>query len=321
MKKILIGFVLLAGLGYGGAKAYVHYKASDGVDAAVMAIAPFAKMEYSGISSTLSGELTVDDVRIQVNGYRDEIYIGRMGINTPSFLALLELGNLLGGSWGTNGGVPEYFGLIAEEIRVSASADYYRDIYTTNIEALAPDDIGQRGVQCVGKYGYSPKALRELGYEELVVSTSITLRQAESHYLAEIDLDIVAMIDVEFDVEMAGNLMTLAAGGAGYQPTLRSLEMKLTDHSLNQRAEKYCTELGLTPEQILNAHLNSLQYFGSQYGVEFDAYVIDPYKEYLAGKSTFILTAKPREPIQLARISRYRPSDVPALLNLEAVAE
>jgi len=76
MKFVLIGLILLAGSGYGGAKAVIHYQVSDAVETAVMVTAPYASVEYSGISSTLSGELTIDDVRIQVSGYRDEIFIG-----------------------------------------------------------------------------------------------------------------------------------------------------------------------------------------------------------------------------------------------------
>ena len=108
--------------------------------------------------------------------------------------------------------------------------------------------------------------------------------------------------------------------GSAYQPMLRSLQVKLTDNSLNQRVVRYCTELGLTSAQILRAHINALQYAGGTVGIKFDEHVIDPYKEYLADKSTFVATAKPREPIYLTRIGRYRPSDVPALLNLEAFA-
>lgn len=43
---------------------------------------------------------------------------------------------------------------------------------------------------------------------------------------------------------------------------------------------------------------------------------MEPYKEFLAGKSTFILTAKPSNPVNLSEIDLYKPSDVPALLNL-----
>jgi hypothetical protein len=320
MKFVLIGIVLLAGLGYGGAKAYIHYQVSDGVETAVMVTAPYANVEYSGISSTLTGELTVDDVRIQVNGYRDEIYIGRLGINTPNFLSLLKLSNFSALSPTDSNSKPDYFGFIAENIRMPVSADYYRDFYDKNIDAIAPDDILQGGVQCVGKYGYSPRALRALGYEDLVMSMSVTLRQAEDRFITEMDVDAVDMVGIEFDVSMAGDAMAGAAMGGAYEPTLHSLQVKVTDHSLKQRVHKYCTELGLTPEQIIRAHINALQYFGSTMGIKFDDYVVDPYKEYLEGKSTFIATARPRAPLQLSSISKYRPDDVPALLNLEAVA-
>jgi hypothetical protein len=46
---------------------------------------------------------------------------------------------------------------------------------------------------------------------------------------------------------------------------------------------------------------------------------MEPYQEYLAGKSIFIATAKPCSPVMLSSIDKYKPADVPALLNLEAV--
>jgi hypothetical protein len=321
MKFVLLGLVLLVGLGYGGAKVYLHHRVSNGVDSAVIGMAPYAELEYGGISSTLTGELTINDVRIQVNGFRDDIVIGRLGINTPSFLALLNLSSLSGGAQTSNGSAPEYFGFIAEDIKVAASADYYRDIYDKNIKQIAPPDIGQGGVQCVGKYGFSPRSLGALGYDELVMSTSVTVQQAEAHFITQMNFGIVDMIDVEIEVALVGDFMSGAASGANYQPRMRDLQIKITDQSLNKRVEKYCTKLGLTAAQILRAHLDSLQYFGKKSGIAFDKYVIDPYKEYLAGKSSFTVTAKPRRPIDLARIKKYKPLDVPALLNLEAVAQ
>jgi hypothetical protein len=320
MKFALIGLVLLAVVGYGGTKWYLHHKVSSGVDVAVMVATPHASIEYGGISSTLSGELTIDDVRIQVKGFRDDIEIGRLGIKTPNFLALLKLSDLSAGAQAA-ASPPEYFGFIAEGIRVSARDDYLRHIYDENIKKIAPSDIRQGGVQCVGKYGFSPKTLEALGYGELVMSSSIILRQDEANFIIETEFNVEDMIDLEMDAAIVGDVMSGVAMGARYRPTLHSLQMTFEDRSLNGRIEKYCTELGLTPEQILRAHLDSLRYFGKQNGIEFDRYVIDPYMDYLAGKSTLIVTARPREPIQLARISKYKPSDVPALLNLEAAAQ
>jgi len=320
MKHLLIGLVLLVGLGYGGAKGYIYYKVSEQVDAVIPMMTPYADIQYGGISSTLTGELTLEDVSIQISGYHDAIKIGRLGINTPGFLDLLKLSNMSSGSGLAKDGPPEYFGLLAENIRIPASADYYRDYYAENIKALAPTDIRQGGVQCVGKYGYSPRTLKALGYDELVISMSVIMRQADTHFLAEVDLDIVDMVDVEVEVTMAGELMQGASMGMSYQPMLRGMQIKLTDKSLNKRTVKYCTELGLTPAQILRAHINALQHAGSTVGIEFDKRVIEPYKEYLTAKSTFVATVRPREPLHLAKISHYKPSDVPALLNLEAFA-
>ena len=80
------------------------------------------------------------------------------------------------------------------------------------------------------------------------------------------------------------------------------------------------TGLVLIPEQITRALLSALHHFGNTIGVTFDEYVIDPYKEYLAGKPNFIATARPRAPVEMASIDNYRPGDIPAQLNLEAIA-
>lgn len=321
MKFILIGLVVLISAGYGGSKFYLHHKVSESVDIAVVALAPYATVRYGGISSTLDGELTVDDVNLQMEGFRDELNIGRIGITTPSYLALLKLSDMAGGARQASPELPEHLGLIAEDIRLPVGADYFRKLYDSGMEELAPSDIDQPGVQCVGKYGHSPRVLRALGYEELVVSVSTILRQAETLYSAEMNIDIDEMFDFEVDLKMAGSLMSAAIQGPGYRPQLTEMRMVLTDRSLNQRIREYCTELGLTPKQIQAAYLDSLAYIGENFGIEFDEYVIDPYKDFVAGKSTFIATARPRRPLYLSRIDNYAPADVPALLNLEAVAQ
>ncbi len=45
---------------------------------------------------------------------------------------------------------------------------------------------------------------------------------------------------------------------------------------------------------------------------------MEPYEKFLSGGSTFIVTARPTNPIILSQITLYKPTDVPALLNLSA---
>ena len=122
------------------------------------------------------------------------------------------------------------------------------------------------------------------------------------------------------DINLAGNMMTELMKGPAYRPKLGSMRVEFTDRSLNSRVVEYCGALGLSPLETLRAQVDSFKYIGSNNGIEFDQYMLDPYKEFLKGKSTLVVTAKPNEPIAFSQIDLYKPSDVPALLNLAAAA-
>ena len=66
--------------------------------------------------------------------------------------------------------------------------------------------------------------------------------------------------------------------------------------------------------------MDTFEYMGKLNGIEFDEYMIDPYEDFLRGKSSLVITAQPSEPISLSQIKLYKPSDVPALLDLSATA-
>ena len=99
---------------------------------------------------------------------------------------------------------------------------------------------------------------------------------------------------------------------------MAEMHIEYTDQSLNGRMARYCESMGLTEEQFQAAMIESFRFFGTQQGVEFDEYVMEPYAEFLDGKQTFIVTANPREPVTISQIGLYAPADVPALLELSA---
>ena len=61
MKNLAIAVVVLLGLAYGSAKFYLYYKTSQGMEAAVLALAPIMEVQYGGISSSFSGKLKIDE--------------------------------------------------------------------------------------------------------------------------------------------------------------------------------------------------------------------------------------------------------------------
>ncbi len=319
MRNLIIWAIILGAIGYAGTKWYLHHRVGEGVDMAVLMMSPWAQIEYDGISSTMTGELTIDGVSAYVTGFADEIYIGQIGIDTPSFLSLMELGDISSGRRSVPD-IPEYFGFIAYDVRIPVNADYFKKLYRTAIEATGATDIDEPAAKCTGKYGFSPEALAALGYDEQVLSMSMIFRQQPSNYALEMSVEIEDMWEMDAVMTLAGDMTNELMRGASYRPRLSDVHFEYQDRSLMGRVRKYCDRLGLSPEEIRDAQMASFQYKGESNGIVFDEYLLEPYKEFLDGKSTLVVTARPSEPISMNHIDLYKPEDVPALLNLEASA-
>ena len=74
MKNLIIGGIVVGLLGYGGAKLYLHNEVSSAMDQAVMMATPFAKIEYDGVISSLTGELTVDGLTVRITDTPDVLW-------------------------------------------------------------------------------------------------------------------------------------------------------------------------------------------------------------------------------------------------------
>lgn len=320
MKKLIIWAIVIGGGAYFGSKMLLHHKVGKGVDTAFLMMSPYANIEYEGVSSTMSGELTIDGITMRVDGFDDEIRIERFGIDTPSYFSLLNLADISENINSPDDIIPESFGFLIEGLRVGVNSDYLKEIHRERVNALNAADIGAPAAECAGKYGYSPRALQELGYTEQVASVSAHFKRGHGDYSIVIESDVENMWRLDGELTLAGDMVTEISKGQRYRPRMKSVHIEYEDRSLNERVRRYCGSLGLSEEEILLAQLDSLQFFGEENGIEFDEYVVEPYTEFLNGKSTLVITANPREPIAISQISLYKPSDVPALLDLTAEA-
>ena len=317
MKNFLIWAIVIGGIGYGGSKLYLHNEVSDAMDMAVMLMSPYASVQYDGVASTMTGELTVEGVTFRAQGFRDEVYIDRIGIDTPSFLSLLELSDLVSMEGDS---LPEHLAFIVEGLRIPSDADYFNTMYEATLAEHSATDATEPAVECVGKYGFSPTALTAMGYRDQVFSMSMSVRDLGSSYSLAMTASVEDMWDVDANIGMAGNMKTEVSKGIQYRPRLQQLSLDWVDRSLNERVRDYCGRRGLTPEETIKAQLDAFKYAGEFNGIIFDDLVLDPYMEFLGGKSTLSVSARPSEPIAFSQIDLYNPADVPALLQLEATA-
>ena len=320
MKNMIIWAVILGAAGYGGSKLLLHHKVGEGVDQAVMAVSPFVNIEYDGVSSTMSGELTIDGIEARIDGFNDPIYIDRLGIDTPSYFSLLSLADIRQDLQSPDDVIPEYFGLLIEGIHMRISSDYFKKAYAAIVDEISAEALKVDAARCTGKYGFSPDTLSNLGFTDQVVSMTAHFRRGDGEFSVEMTSSVEDMWAIEANLSLAGDMVSEMAKGPRFRPRMKNMRIAYEDQSLNARVEKFCGQLGLTQEEIQAAQLEKLRYMGEVYGIEFDEYVIDPFIEFLGGKSTLVVTARPSEPISLSQISLYKPSDVPALLDLSAEA-
>ena len=320
MKNLIIWAIILGALIYGGSKLLLHQKVGKGVDQAVLMVSPFVNIEYDGVSSTMGGQLTIDGVRAYMNGFDDEIYIERLGIDTPSYFSLLGLADIKENVQSPDDMIPEYFGIVIEGVRMSVNADYFKKAYAASVAGIDEAELDKDAARCTGKYGFSPDTLTRLGFSDQVVSLTAHFRKGSGKYTVEMTSNVEDMWDMEATMDLAGDMLTELSKGPRYRPRMREMRVVFEDLSLRDRVVRYCSQLGMSEDEILTAQLDKLHYMGEVYGIEFDEYVLEPYTEFVKGKSTLVVTAKPREPVSLSQISLYKPSDVPALLDLSAEA-
>jgi len=315
MKNLLLLAVILVGAAYFGSKFYLHYRVSEAVDNAVLMAAPFADIRYRGVSSTFSGELSIDDVTLRLPEFRDPLVIDRLTMITPGYFFLLNLAEI--GQPGEDFEVPERFGFSVTGLRASTSSDYLQKFFEATRLKVDADDRDSPAAVCTGKYGFSPETLRELGYRDLDISLSMAYRQDERELFLDLTADIADMYRIDTTVQFADRLTPASLMGGKYRPRLAAGRLEYHDQSLRERTVELCARQGLSPDEIRVAQLDSFAASARENGLEFDEYVMEPYREFLDGRSTFILTASPGEPVNFSQIGLYKPSDVPALLNLE----
>lgn len=311
MRNLLATAVVLGVGGYFGAKFYVQYKVARDLDAVLTQARPFVDVQYDGVVATMSGELRVEGVTVRMAQFDDPFTVESIGVQTPGFLYLVGFDR-------RDLELPERLGLELTGIRVAADADFMQAL-----DDLRAADVREAELtaadKCARTAGFTPAMLRRLGYHELVSDFRMSFRREESRLVVELGADVENMYDVDVELTLEG-LADPTALARGAKPLFVGGRLDYVDQSLNSRVMKYCAEQQVTPEDVIAVQLREVQALAAESGMELDALIMQPYTDFLLGKQRFTLLSKPTRPVDLTRLSLYKPSDVPNLLNLTAEA-
>ena len=318
MKNLVVTVILVAVLGYFGAKFYVHHEVSSNLDMALSMVQPFADIQYDGVSSTMGGELSINGVTARFGSFHDRLEIDSVSLVTPSFWHLLKLGDIGQQMGGSDAKVPDELGFALTGMRADVSDDFMKAIAKAAREEAPEIDEDDTAAQCVGKYGFSMGTLRRLGYNDLVISMSMGYRQKNGKMSVDMWVDVEDMYAMKIDMTLDGTMTPQLLASGTYKPRMIDGRLEYQDQSLIKKTRALCRRQGVSDDEVLAAELDAFQASGMQNGIAFDEYVMIPYQKFLAGGSKFILIAAPNEPVNLSQIDLYKPTDVPALLNLSA---
>ena len=320
MRNLLILAALLGTVGYFGSKFYLHDKVSRNLDLVLSASRPVVDVEYEGVSSTLTGDLSIEGITATLAGFADPVHIDSVKLVTPGYFHLLDLASIGSGSGG-NTEIPDALGVAIEGLRVAADADFMRAVEDARRAQFGVQDVTDAAATCVGKHGFSAETLRQLGYSQFVIDAAIGYRRENGQLRVDLSTDIADMYDMSMVLTFDGMPTPQSLLMGAFQPRLVNGRMEYVDRSLEERVMKLCTEVEkLTNDSVIAARVDAFQAVAGTNGIEFDEYVIGPYVEFLHGKDRFVITAQPIEPVNLLQLGMYKPSDVPALLNLTAEA-
>ena len=318
MKKLLVWGVVLSTVLYFGTKLYIHNKVSSNVDNVLLMLSPFANVTYTGVSSTMGGTLSIDDLSVQVNGYRDPIRADRLSLVTPGFWHLMNLSDI--GMNTVSGEMPDSLGFEIVGLESKVDSDLLRYLHKVGQEQTQTDQEADAAAACTGKFGYSPDDLKSLGYSTLEVDLHVGYRKEAADLVVDVQTAVKDMYDMTLEMTLGGGLSPQAIAMGTYRPKLVDGRLEYIDRSLDQRTTTFCERAGLDAAEVVAAKLDAFMEFGKESGIVFDEQIVEPYKDFLDGKSTFVIMAKPHEPVTMSQIGLYKPSDVPALLNLTASA-
>lgn len=317
IKKILIIAVLLPLIIIGALKGYMYYKLQETMDKVVTQVAPLGILKYGGLSTSLTGRLTVKNLSFDIRGMDDTIRIRSLSYAPPNLMFLFKDSDSI-----KQGRLPESMQL---EI-IGLNMDLYGDLTDEFEDTINLVNDNLKGVNplCGGKMFMGPREYREMGYEEITIDTSIHYTFDKRARTASITLN-EAIHDMSSSyikltlVGFASDRLSQILSPEGL-PRLANVTVEYTDKSFYQRIVKTCAEKSNMPlEEYVNAEVNQTpEYFAYVWGgiipgpglrEAYRSFLLDP-------KSVFVSIDIP-EDVSAESLSLFQPEDIPGLLNMQ----
>jgi hypothetical protein len=312
-KKLLLALILLPVAAVLGIKGYIAYNTKKTLEQLTAMAAPFVSIRYQGVSSTLGGSVSIEDVRLQPVGLTDVIPLEEIRIDTPGLGYLLSARSRL-----ESGEYPERLQLRLRGLGLDLVSPMMSGL--EQFLATAADVTGMRAMpHCGGLRYLGPRQYRQFGYETLVMDITLgyQLEKLLDRTVIKFDWITRDMASLESTITLAGGAAALKPG-AGAAPQVSQVRAVYRDLSYMDRIKRYCAEASkISVEDYVRAETeqDDTAYAGS-WGFVPGPGLRAAYRQFLEKPGEVVVEARPADGLDPKNLALYKPEDMIAMLNL-----
>lgn len=317
LRKILIVVILLPLILVGSILGITYYKLQETMDMLVTQLSPFGVLKYGGLSTSLSGRLTVKNLSFDIRGTDDTIHITSISYLPPHLLYLFQDNSTI-----KQGRLPESMRL---EI-IGLNMDLFGNVTEDLEETINLANANLKGVNplCGGKVYFGPREYREMGYEEVTIDSNIHYTFNKQARTASVTFaeTMHDMSETYIKINLTGftsNRISQLMTPEG-MPRIGMITIEYTDKSLFKRIVQNCAEKSEMPlEEYIDAEVNqNPEYFAYVWGGVIPGPGIrQAYQNFLLDPQSISVSIQIPEDVTSDSLNLFQPEDIPGLLNMQ----
>ncbi len=317
IRTLAIVLVAVPLLAYGSIKLYLHSRIDDLMTRlAEGPLRPVATLRWGDIETTLSGEASVHDIRLDLRRPADTITIESITYDTPNFWYLMrDLGDV------QNNRVPASLHLRTEGIRL----DLYGELTEQLEQVINELNLDLAGVSrlCGGRLFMGPRELRDMGYEAVVLDADagFDIDDITEEFTWSVQLAARNAFAIQLKSTIDGFLGTPLQDQVPtpHKPRVGPMRVRVADRGYVERMVTYCarlSEMGIG-EYIQEEASQPAAYFANLWGIVPGPGLREAYRRYLADPRDIEVSLSWPEDVTPDGLALFKPEDIPQMLDLQ----
>ncbi len=312
VRNIVITAVVVVGVLYGGAKAYVYQTSKNFVDETLQRISPFVAVNYKSFSASLDGKFVLRGVTIEPRRLNDEIDVERIELQTPDVDFIFNSGKAY-----KRREIPKSLKVAIHGLTLDTDGQIFK-ILTRSASAEAARQ-GRRISGCGTVDPLGLKELREVGGGTLILDmgASYLFGEGTGGVRVHLDQSIRNAQSMSLDATISGVDNELREWSHA-QPLLTYADLHMgLDSATIKKVRSYCaTEAGISEDAFLKQTINQPdQAYLDRFHIVPGPGLRAAYLQLLKQGGELVIKARPKVPIELRNLTDYTPKDMVALFN------